>query len=77
MRTKLILLLAVLALFALPCFADWGQAESPDFALDTTIPEPALIAAAISGLRAAMLLRDTEAWAHAQATNFVRRERSS
>jgi hypothetical protein len=27
--------------------ADWGQAESPDFALDTTVPEPALLAAAI------------------------------
>ena len=47
MRTKLIVLLAVLTLNTWPCFADWGQAESPDFVLDTTIPEPALIAAAI------------------------------
>jgi len=47
MRTRLIVLLAVLALFALPCFAEWGQAESPDFVLDTTVPEPALIAAAM------------------------------
>jgi len=47
MRTKLILLLAVMALFALPCLADWGQADSPDFVLDTTVPEPVLIAAAI------------------------------
>jgi len=47
MRTKLIALLALLALCAVPCLADWGQAESPDFVLDTTVPEPALIAAAI------------------------------
>jgi len=47
MRTKLIALLALLALCAVPCLADWGQAESPDFALDTTVPEPALLAAAI------------------------------
>ncbi len=46
MRTKVILLLAMLALCAVPCLADWGQAESQDFALDTTIPEPALILAA-------------------------------
>jgi len=45
MRIKFILLLAVLALFVWPCFADWGQAESPDFTLDTTIPEPAFILA--------------------------------
>jgi len=47
MRTKIFSLLAVLALFAVPCFADWGQAESPDFVLDTTVPEPALIVAAV------------------------------
>ena len=47
MRTNLMILLAILALWTLPCFADWGQAESPDFALDTTVPEPALIAAGI------------------------------
>ena len=47
MRTTMMVLLAVLALNTWPCFADWGQAESPDFVLDTTIPEPALIAAAI------------------------------
>ncbi|MCX7001876.1 MAG: hypothetical protein NTV22_01220 [bacterium] len=47
MRTKLIMLLTLLALSVWPCFADWGQAESPDFVLDTTVPEPALIAAAI------------------------------
>ena len=47
MRTKLIVLLAVLTLNTWPCFADWGQAESPDFVLDTTVPEPALIASAI------------------------------
>ena len=46
MRTKLIMLLAVLALNTWPCFADWGQAESPDFVLDTTVPEPALLLAA-------------------------------
>ena len=44
---KFVLLLAVLALNTWPCFADWGQAASPDFVLDTTVPEPALIAAAI------------------------------
>ena len=43
MRTKLLSLLAVLVLWALPCWADWGQAESPDFPLDTTIPEPAAL----------------------------------
>jgi len=47
MRTKLIILLAILAMWTLPCLADWGQAESPDFVLDTTVPEPALIAATI------------------------------
>ena len=47
MRTKVMALLAVLALCALPCLADWGQAESPDFTLDTTIPEPALLAALV------------------------------
>jgi len=46
MRNKLIALLAFLALFAVPCLADWGQAESPDFTLDTTVPEPTLILAA-------------------------------
>ena len=35
---------------ALPALADWGQAESPDFALDTTIPEPALMLAAVLAL---------------------------
>jgi len=35
--------------------ADWGQAESPDSVLDTTVPEPALIAAAILPL--CLLLR--------------------
>jgi len=40
---NIILLLAVLALCALPCLAEWGQAESPDFVLDTTVPEPALL----------------------------------
>ena len=44
MRTKVITLLAVLAICTLPCLADWGQAESQDFTLDTTIPEPALLA---------------------------------
>ncbi|MCX7002217.1 MAG: hypothetical protein NTV22_02960 [bacterium] len=57
MRTKLIVLLALLALCAVPCLAEWGQAESPDFALDTTVPEPALIAAAILPLW--LLLRRT------------------
>jgi len=47
MRMKFMLVLAMLVLFAVPCLADWGQAESADFALDTTVPEPALIAAAI------------------------------
>ncbi|MCX7002680.1 MAG: hypothetical protein NTV22_05325 [bacterium] len=47
MRTILLVLLAVLAMSAVPCLADWGQAESPDFVLDTTVPEPALFAAAI------------------------------
>ena len=47
MRAKLFALLAVLALCTLPCMADWGQAESPDFTLDTTIPEPALLAALV------------------------------
>lgn len=47
MRTKIFSLLAVLALCTVPCFADWGQAESPDFVLDTTVPEPALIVAAV------------------------------
>ena len=45
MRTKVIALLAVLVLCTLPCMADWGQAESLDFTLDTTIPEPALLVA--------------------------------
>ncbi|MCX7005431.1 MAG: PEP-CTERM sorting domain-containing protein [bacterium] len=43
MRTRTIILLAVLAVCAVPCFADWGQAESLDFVLDTTVPEPALL----------------------------------
>ena len=47
MRMKPIILLAVLALCVLPCMADWGQAESPDFTLDTTIPEPTLLAALV------------------------------
>ena len=47
MRTKLLILLAILAMGTLPCLAEWGQADSPDFTLDTTVPEPALIAAAI------------------------------
>jgi len=47
MRTNLLILLAILAMWTLPCLAEWGQAESADFALDTTVPEPALIAAAI------------------------------
>ncbi len=41
-------LIAVLALCGtLACRADWAQAESPDFVLDTTVPEPALMAAAV------------------------------
>jgi len=36
-------LLTVLAVCAVPCCADWGQAASPDFVLDTTVPEPALL----------------------------------
>ena len=35
---------------AMPALADWGQAESPDFTLDTTIPEPALMLAAVLAL---------------------------
>jgi len=46
MRTTLSVLVVVLALWSLPCRADWGQAESPDFALDTSVPEPVLLAAA-------------------------------
>jgi uncharacterized protein (TIGR03382 family) len=46
MRTRLVALLALLALFTVPCPADWGQAESSDFTLDTTVPEPALMPAA-------------------------------
>ncbi|GEM_PF-1069939 len=46
MHTKLMILLAILVIWTLPCLADWGQAESPDFTLDTTVPEPALILAA-------------------------------
>jgi hypothetical protein len=47
MRTTLLVLVAALALWSVPCLADWGQAVSPDFALDTTVPEPALRAAAM------------------------------
>ena len=47
MRTRVIALLAVLVICALPCLADWAQAESPDVSLDTTIPEPALLAALV------------------------------
>jgi len=50
MRAKLITLLAILALCAMPCLADWGQAVSPDFVLDTTIPEPALMLASTLSL---------------------------
>ena len=48
MRTKMLLMLAAISMSALQCLADWGQAESPDFALDTTIPEPALLTAVIA-----------------------------
>ncbi len=46
MRTKVIFMLVAVFMCALPLCADWGQAESPDFTLDTTVPEPALIMAA-------------------------------
>jgi hypothetical protein len=33
-------LLAAMVLCAMPALADWSSAESEDFALDTTVPEP-------------------------------------
>lgn len=32
------------------CHADWGEAESEDFVLDTTVPEPALVAMGAVGV---------------------------
>ena len=45
---KLCFIALVAVMCALPAMADWSQAESDDFTLDTSIPEPAaaLVAAA-------------------------------
>jgi hypothetical protein len=48
MRTKWLLVLVAASVSALHCLADWGQAESADFVLDTTVPEPALAALAVA-----------------------------
>lgn len=41
---RVVTAVAVLAVCgALACRADWAQAESPDFSLDTTVPEPGLV----------------------------------
>ncbi|MEI7903091.1 MAG: hypothetical protein WCK89_22870 [bacterium] len=47
MKTIVLVVAVSLLLCALPCVADWGQAVSADFTLDTTVPEPGLIAAVI------------------------------
>jgi hypothetical protein len=45
--TKVMLLAMAVMVLALPVCADWGQTESPVFTLDTTVPEPLVLAVAI------------------------------
>jgi len=46
----LLLLCVVLCLNALPALADWASAESPDFTVDTTVPEPCMFMMAVCGV---------------------------
>ena len=39
-RTLCAVALLIALTCAMPAMADWASAESPDFALDTTVPEP-------------------------------------
>lgn len=50
MKRFLHIMVLVITLFALPAIADWSSAESDDFALDTTIPEPTIALVAAAGV---------------------------
>ena len=55
MKKRLLLLILTVSsvLAATVALADWDQAESPDFTLNTTIPEPAVIVVAVLSIACA------------------------
>jgi hypothetical protein len=50
MHARRLAILMALVVGAFTCRADWGQAESPEFTLDTTVPEPAMVVVGAAAL---------------------------